>query len=63
MKQDSLRENVRLLKAVNHISYKEIAQYMEMNVNSFYNFMSGAFDLGYDNQKKLERILSEIGGL
>ena len=38
---ESLRKQVKILKALQNISYKEIAEYLEINQNSFYNFING----------------------
>ena len=38
---DYLRDEVKLLKALQGISYKEIAEYLEMPPKSFYNWLKG----------------------
>ena len=38
--QDELRRQVKILKAVgDKVTYKELAEYLEMNKNSFYNWI------------------------
>lgn len=39
--QDNLRKEVKLLKALQSISYTEIADYLEIKKNSFYNWLKG----------------------
>jgi len=41
MKQDYLRKKVKLLKALQGISYKEISEYLGIKTNSLYNFLKG----------------------
>ena len=41
---DELREEVRLLKALHRITYKEFAQANNIKVSSFYNWLRGDFD-------------------
>ena len=54
---DKLRVEVKLLKAFQSISYKEIAYYLEISPDSFYNWLKGYYELGYTKQKKLEEII------
>ena len=41
---DELREEVRLLKARQRISFKAFAQVNNLKVSSFYNWLRGDFD-------------------
>lgn len=36
-----LRKEVKLLKALQGISYKEIAEYLEITQKAFYNWLNG----------------------
>ena len=57
MQQDNLRRIVRLAKANNEdISYKDFAEYIDISVNSLYNWLSGGFKLSYQKAKQLEDI-------
>jgi len=38
---DDLRKKVKMLKALQGISYKEIAEYLELRPKSFYNWLDG----------------------
>ena len=41
MSQDYLRKKVKLIKALQGISYKEISEYLDIKTNSLYNFLKG----------------------
>ena len=43
--QDKLRKEVKQLKVFNDITYKEISEYLEIQKNSFYNWLRGYYDL------------------
>lgn len=57
---DKLRKEVKLLKVFQDISYKEIAELLEIRTDSFYNWLCGYYDLG---NKKQERLLDIIDTL
>ena len=55
-----LIESVRILKATGKIkNYYEIAERLEMNEKSFYNWLSGFFNLGYRKKQKLIALIKE----
>ena len=45
---DFLRNEVKLLKALQGITYKEIAEYIEIKENSLYCWLKGYYDFGED---------------
>lgn len=45
--QDLIRKKCRFLKWNKNISYNHISNFLDMNVNSFYNFMSGNANLSH----------------
>lgn len=57
---DKLRKEVKLLKAFQGISYKELAELLEIRTDSFYNWLCGYYDFG---EKRQERLLEIIGTL
>ena len=57
---DKLSKEVKLLKVFQDISYKEIAELLEIRTDSFYNWLCGYYDLG---NKKQERLLDIIDTL
>lgn len=42
---DKLRIEVKLLKAMYGVSYKEIAEFLEIRQDSFYNWLKGYYNL------------------
>lgn len=54
---DFLRKEVKQLKAKQDITYKEIASYLEIRDDSFYSWLRGNYNFGYEKQKKLEYIV------
>lgn len=58
--QENLRKQVKLLKALQDISYKEIAEHLEINKNSFYNWLKGYYDFSIEKEQRLIEILSLI---
>jgi transposase len=39
--QNELRKEIKLLKALQSVSYTEIAEYLEIHRNSLYNWLNG----------------------
>lgn len=60
--QDNLRQKAKLVKAMyNDIyKYKDIAEMLGININSFYNWLNGAYDFGEQKAKELEIWLNDI---
>ncbi len=60
MTQDEYRKRCKNLKRFKKINYKDIAKAVDINENSFYNFISGRkANLGYTTRVKLDKYLSE----
>lgn len=60
MNQEELREKCRFLKWNKGIQYSEIAEAIDMNKNSFYNFISGRqAKLGYKHYQLLINYVKE----
>ena len=58
---DYLRKQVRILKALQNISFKEIAvEYLEIKPNSFYNWLRGQYDLSPETAKRLKEVIEEL---
>ena len=55
---EKLRNEVKLLKALQGISYKEIAGFLEIRQDSFYNWLKGYYDLGEERQRRLWEIIA-----
>ena len=50
---EELRTQVKLLKALQGISYKEIAEFLEIRQDSFYNWLKGYYDFSEERQRRL----------
>lgn len=55
-----LREECKRLKCYQGITYKEIAEYLEIRQDSFYSWLKGYYNLGYSKQRKLKEIISNL---
>ena len=55
-----LRKEVKLLKALQGISYKEIAEFLEIRQDSLYNWLCGYYELGKRKQKRLNEIIETL---
>lgn len=55
-----LRKECKLLKAIQGISYKEIAEYLEITQDSFYCWIKGYYDLGNNKQQRLRAIIENL---
>ena len=55
-----LRKECKLLKALQGISYKELAEYLEVRQDSFYCWLKGYYDLGEKKQKELQQIVANL---
>ena len=54
---ENLRQRVKLLKALQGVSYKEIAEYIELPPKSFYNWLNGQFEFSEEREQRLIEIL------
>lgn len=57
---DILRKEVKLLKALQGVSYKEIAEFLEVQPDSLYNWLCGYYNLGIQKQKRLYEIIATL---
>lgn len=55
---EMLRKKCKELKAFQDISYTEIAAYLEIKKNSFYNWLKGYYNLSEEKQRKLQDIIT-----
>lgn len=60
MNNEILRKQVKELKIYQNISYQEIAEYLEIKRNSFYNWLKGYYNLSEYNQRKLAEIIGNL---
>lgn len=57
---NDLRKKVKLLKALQGVSYIELSEYLEVSKSSFYNWLAGSYDFGIERQNRLLEILQTI---
>lgn len=60
MLNKNLREQVKLLKALQGISYKKIAELMELETQSFYHWLRGYYNFSEQRQADLKNIILTI---
>lgn len=54
---DFLRKECKYLKCYQGITYKEIAEYLEIKQDSFYSWLKGYYNFSTDRQNKLKEII------
>ena len=55
-----LRNEVKYLKVYQNVQYKEIAELLEIQRASFYNWLKGYYDLGEEKQRRLKEIIGDL---
>ena len=60
---DDLRKRCKMLKAIDGVSYKEIASYIEITQNSFYCWLKGYYELSRQKTRKLEEVIDLLKGV
>ena len=57
---NELRKQVKLLKALQGISYKELAEYLEIKVNSLYSWLRGNYDFSEKRLCMLQNVITNL---
>lgn len=57
---NELRKQVKLLKALQCISYKEIAGYLEIKVDSLYSWLRGNYDFSEKRLSMLQNVITNL---
>ena len=60
MMNEFLRKECKILKAVQGVSYKELAELLEVRQDSFYSWLKGYYDYSDRRQLRLKEILDTI---
>ncbi len=61
MKQDDfLRRSVKEIKCYQGITYKEIAELLEISYGSFINYLHGQYELGEEKAERLKEIIYDL---
>lgn len=55
-----LRKECKMLKAMQGVSYKELAELLEVRQDSFYSWLKGYYDYSDRRQLRLKEILDTI---
>ena len=55
---DFLRKECKYLKLFQNVSYKEMAEYLEIRPDSFYNWLKGYYELGDEKQRRLLDVIA-----
>ena len=58
MTDDKLRQICKELKCFQGIEYAEIAGYLEVKRNSFYNWLKGYYDFSEERQARLKEVIA-----
>lgn len=60
--QENLREQIKIIKALygDIYTYKDIAKMLNININSFYNWLNGKYNLGSNKVKLLNEFINDI---
>lgn len=57
---DFLRKECKMLKALQGVSYKELAEYIEIRQDSFYSWLRGYYNLKPEKQQQLYQIIETL---
>ena len=60
MKDNILREKVKDLKRYQNISYKELADLIDITDGSFYNWLKGEYDFSFFRSNILNEMISTL---
>lgn len=57
---NNLRQRVKMLKAIQGISYKELAEYIEISPKSFYSWLNGQYEFSDEREQHLIYVLTSL---
>ena len=57
---NELRKQVKLLKALQGITYKELAEYLEIKVDSLYSWLRGSYDFSEKRLSMLQNVITNL---
>ena len=60
MKQEELRKKVRMLKAMQNVSYKELSGYIDIKESSMYNWLRQQYSLSPEKEQLLAEVISTL---
>ena len=60
-RQDKLRQQVKLAKALNdEWSFKAMSEVIQISTHAFYNWLNGAYELSYSKERQLIDLVSNL---
>ena len=59
-KNCELRKHVRLIKARQGITFKELEEYLEIKQGSFLNWLNGWYELSKEKEQRLQEIIDTL---
>ena len=57
---DILRNECKYLKCYQGITYKEIAEYLEVRQDSFYSWLKGYYNFSIERKEQLKEIIDNL---
>lgn len=57
---DNQRLRVKMLKILQGIEYKEIAEFIEIKPSSFYSWLDGQYEFNDERKRKLDFVLDTL---
>lgn len=60
MNDEMLRKDIKLLKALQNITYREIAEYLEVKECSFYAWIQGKYNFSTERKRRLYEIIATL---
>ena len=57
---NELRTQVKLLKALQGTTYKELAEYLEIKVDSLYSWLRGNYDFSEKRLSMLQNVITNL---
>ena len=59
---NTARKEVKLLKAMNDVTYSEFAEMIGLSKGVIYNWLANSFDLGEDRLKIASEVIADLKG-
>lgn len=58
--QEKLRNEVKILKALQGVNYSEVAELLEISRSAMYNWLHNQYDLSAEKTNRLKEIIETI---
>lgn len=60
MSDEILRKEIKIMKALQGITYREIAEYLEIQQTSMYKWLNGAYNFSAEKKERLYEIIATL---